>query len=514
MDVGWRESIAVDKSVRGPLKILLCCEFYAPSVGGVQEVMRQLAEHLVLRGHSVTVATTDLPERQSDVLNGVLIKGFPVSGNQVRGIVGQRDAYTDFVVKGLFDVVLIKAAQQWTFDALWPVLSQITAAKLFIPCGFSALHEPAYADYFRQLPHILRQFDRLIFYATEYRDVAFAKQQGLTNLAFLTNGASEVEFATDSGTRFRERTGIGTDEWFFLTVGSPPWQKGQLEVAEAFERLDVEGRPATLLLNGNWQFDKIHSPPSRWNAVLRDDWNILLRHGLLRLAKVVCKRWMIALHLHGLLRRLGYKAEPITSGWLHQWRATSREYGWRRATRNALKLSLVSIGLAPVLRWLGYEVEFAPPAALLRIMQRIHRQGTRKRVQIGNLSRPDLVEAFFAADLFLFASRVEYSPLVLFESAAAGTPFLTVPVGNAEEIAQWTGAGVVCPAGRDAKGYTVTDPEVFAVHWGRLLADQAALHSMGEEGRRRWQEAYTWERITAQYEALLYQALAVEGATI
>ena len=39
----------------GKLSILLACEFYAPSVGGVQEVMRQIAERLVDRGHSVIV---------------------------------------------------------------------------------------------------------------------------------------------------------------------------------------------------------------------------------------------------------------------------------------------------------------------------------------------------------------------------------------------------------------------------------------------------------------------------
>jgi Nucleoside-diphosphate-sugar epimerases len=36
-----------------------------------------------------------------------------------------------------------------------------------------------------------------------------------------------------------------------------------------------------------------------------------------------------------------------------------------------------------------------------------------------NLPRPSLVQAFMAADLFVFASNVEYSPLVLFESAAS-----------------------------------------------------------------------------------------------
>ncbi len=47
-----------------PLKLLLCCEFYHPSRGGVQEVMRQLAERFAAAGHDVTVATTAMPPAQ------------------------------------------------------------------------------------------------------------------------------------------------------------------------------------------------------------------------------------------------------------------------------------------------------------------------------------------------------------------------------------------------------------------------------------------------------------------
>ena len=57
------------------MRILLACEFYEPSVGGVQEVMRQIAVRLVERGHRVTVATTHLPERTSSEIDGVRIAG-------------------------------------------------------------------------------------------------------------------------------------------------------------------------------------------------------------------------------------------------------------------------------------------------------------------------------------------------------------------------------------------------------------------------------------------------------
>src|SRR5712691_5037237 len=103
------------------MRLLFCCEFYHPSRGGVQEVMRQIAERMVLARHDVTVATSHLPERSFATLNGVRIREFKVAGNLAFGMSGEVEAYRDFVLHGGFDAILIKAAQQWTFDALWPV---------------------------------------------------------------------------------------------------------------------------------------------------------------------------------------------------------------------------------------------------------------------------------------------------------------------------------------------------------------------------------------------------------
>lgn len=44
------------------MRLLFACELYHPSVGGVQEVLRQVAMRLVERGHEVTVATSRLED--------------------------------------------------------------------------------------------------------------------------------------------------------------------------------------------------------------------------------------------------------------------------------------------------------------------------------------------------------------------------------------------------------------------------------------------------------------------
>jgi glycosyltransferase involved in cell wall biosynthesis len=89
---------------------------------------------------------------------------------------------------------------------------------------------------------------------------------------------------------------------------------------------------------------------------------------------------------------------------------------------------------------------------------------------------------------------------VLFESAAAGTPFLSVPVGNAVEIARWTGAGVICPAPQDGRGYTKVDSKILGEYWSRLVKDRANLRQLGAAGKEKWAERFTWQDITEKYE--------------
>lgn len=430
------------------MRILLCCEFYYPSIGGVQVVIQQLAERFVAMGHNVTVATRRLPSRQGSELNGVHIKEFSVFGNRVAGMKGEVKAYQEFVQNGKFDVVMIKAAQQWTFDALWPVLDELESVKVFIPCGFSGLYEPAYSLYFKELPNILGKFDHLIFYASDYRDINFAREHGIDHYSIVPNGASEIEFNTIPDPNFRNTLGIGKEDFLFLTVGSFTGLKGHLEVAKAFAQADFNGHPATLILNGNKPFHY--------------DENIL----------------------QTLQRALGVV-------WLH---------GLKYTVKRLLKISLRAIGIK-----VGKDDE------LVTTLTNIEKQ-PRKHVMVTDLPRPALVQAFMAADLFVFASNVEYSPLVLFESAAAGVPFLTGPVGNAEEIAQWTGAGIICSADRDAKGYTRVSPIELANLMSQIVKDEALRKRLGAEGRRNWQEKFTWEKISQEYESIFLRL--VEGRAV
>jgi glycosyltransferase involved in cell wall biosynthesis len=118
------------------------------------------------------------------------------------------------------------------------------------------------------------------------------------------------------------------------------------------------------------------------------------------------------------------------------------------------------------------------------------------------LPRGEVVQAFFAADLFLFPSLIECSPLVLFETSAAATPFISSDVGNAREIAEWTGSGLVAPGKLDETGHTFVDVSKAASMVEELFHDSDRRRAMGARGRKTVLERYTWDKIVDQYEAV------------
>lgn len=384
------------------MKILHTVEFYTPSIGGAQEVVKQISEQLVKRGHEITVATTRLAERTHSTFNGVHVEEFSISGNAVRGFQGEVKRYQEFLLAGDFAIMMNYAAQQWATDLVFPFLDRLPYRKVLAPCGFSGLFNSQYAKYFDQMPDAMKRYDHLIFHSHTYRDIEFTRQHGLSHYTVIPNSASEEEFRHADLT-FRQRYGIPGDAPLLLTVGGHTGMKGHSLVIEAFRRAQV-GR-TVLVIIANTVGGKGCLPDCERRA-----------------------RWV----------------------------------------------RIVSLG--------------------------------RKRVLLLNPTRADVVAAFHAADLFIFGSNLECSPLVLFEAMASKTPFVTVACGNAKEIVDWGRGGVVIPTAQRPDGMVEADPVVMASFIEDLIASPDKRLRLAESGRRAWQEQFTWEKIATRYEQL-YHAL-------
>lgn len=394
------------------MKILHTVEFYYPFIGGAQEVVRHLSERMVKAGHDVTVATAKLPNRKSMTHNGVKIVEFDVSGNTVRGIKGEKKKYADYLINGDFDVIMTYAAQQWTADVILENMDKIKAKKVFVPCGYSALYDPAYAKYFEALPEKLEKFDATIYLSNNYRDINFAREHNISNIHIIPNGADENEFteglSTERIRRLRATYGIGG--LVIMHIGNYTGEKGHIELIEAFTKLPVS--KATLVTAGT------------------------ITPGI------------------GCFDEVEKRAEHIN---------LSRKF-------------------------LGKRV-----------------------VMLDGEDRKTVKDILKLADMFVFLSNIECSPLVLFEASAAGTPFIASAAGNNAEIAEWTGAGVIVKSHPMPNGRVKADKKDTLWQISKLSHNRTKRTQMGQNGHAAWKKNYTWEKLTKDY-LKLYKDITAKKA--
>lgn len=384
------------------MKILHTVEYYYPSVGGAQEVVRQISEQLVKLGHDVTVATTKLPERVNTHHNGVRIVEFDIQGNKVNGYRGKdREQYKKFLIDSRFDVVMNYAAQQWSADLFFEVMDRVKGVKIFVPCGFSGLHLPEYKEYFSLMPKVLKRYDATVYPSSDYRDINFAKKHKIKNLYVIPNGAEADEFEIPSKINLRRILNIPPDYFLVLTVGSHTGLKGHREAIEIYRRSKLR-RSALLIIANDFP-----SGCSSWCTRQQKKWNFSL--------------------------------------------------------------------------------------------ERLFR---RKLLIIKELAREQTVQAYKEADLFLFPSNIEASPLVLFESAAAKTPFLVTDVGNSKEIISWTKGGKLLPTTKDRDGFSHVNIDESVSMLNDLYMKRGHLKAMAAAGYKNWKSKYNWEVIAKQYEQL------------
>lgn len=392
-----------------PLRILHTVESYHPSVGGMQEVVRQISERLAALGHQVTVATSKAAQRDFEELNGVRVVQFDVSGNAVRGYRGDADSYRNFLLHSDFDVIANFAAQQWATDLMLPLLDRIAARKVFVPTGFSGLYWPKYRDYFRNLPAAMQHYDMNVFLSDDYRDINFARENGITNTLLIPNGAGSDEFSAPRATDVRKLCGVPESDFLILLVGSHTGLKGHGAAARIFHRAKLQD--ATLLIVAN----------------------------------------------------------DLGGGCARRCRVTQALFNeWQRFT------------------------------------------GGTKKLVVRSLSREETVAAYQQADLFLFPSNIECSPIVLFECMASRTPFLSTDVGNAAEIAEWSGSGFIMPTRKTRRGFSKALVGPSARLLERVHGDAALRGALQASGYHAWQERFTWEKIAGDYETL-YRDLVHAG---
>ncbi len=107
-------------------------------------------------------------------------------------------------------------------------------------------------------------------------------------------------------------------------------------------------------------------------------------------------------------------------------------------------------------------------------------------------SPPGVVpDALAAADLFMFTSRIESGPLVILEAMVAGTPWISLDVGHASQLA----GGIVVSELSEVVGVA---EQILDGHHPQL----------GPQGHEAWNANHRWENIVASYESAFEELLA------
>lgn len=130
----------------------------------------------------------------------------------------------------------------------------------------------------------------------------------------------------------------------------------------------------------------------------------------------------------------------------------------------------------------------------------------KQPIKIKNYSRDLTIAAYQQADIFLFPSNIECSPIVLFEAAASKTPFLATDVGNSKEIADWLQSGLILPTSKDDKNYSFAKVDESAKILKDLSINKNQRLKMSKAGFNNWKSNYTWAKISDRYEHL-YKSL-------
>jgi glycosyltransferase involved in cell wall biosynthesis len=127
---------------------------------------------------------------------------------------------------------------------------------------------------------------------------------------------------------------------------------------------------------------------------------------------------------------------------------------------------------------------------------------TESVVFSGELSRDDLAQRFRQADVFVFPSIWnELFGIPTAEAMASGVPVVTSRVAGLPEVVEHGRTGFLVPPG---------DPSALADAITRLLEDEASRRCMGQAGRQRVLEYFTWGKI-AQDLMQHYVFLALPG---
>ncbi len=122
----------------------------------------------------------------------------------------------------------------------------------------------------------------------------------------------------------------------------------------------------------------------------------------------------------------------------------------------------------------------------------------------GWLGREELPMAYRAADVFVFPSRDEGMPNVVLEAMAAGLPVVATRIAGSRDLVVEGETGVMVAS---------EDAPALSAALAQLAADARLRRRLGEAGRRRVVECFSWQAVAEAYRDLALADMLAEQET-
>ncbi|HUS16143.1 MAG TPA: glycosyltransferase [Chloroflexia bacterium] len=153
----------------------------------------------------------------------------------------------------------------------------------------------------------------------------------------------------------------------------------------------------------------------------------------------------------------------------------------------------IPVAMRPPLVLIGNTVSGAEAAFLQDLAMR---HGVKLTIR-GNVDESELVEAYNAARVFVYAAHREPFGLAPVEAMACGTPVVAVAEGGPRESVLDGETGYLVPR----------EEAVFAGRVQQLLTNPARGQALGEQGRRHVLAHWTWPQAAARLQQLVSTAI-------
>lgn len=127
---------------------------------------------------------------------------------------------------------------------------------------------------------------------------------------------------------------------------------------------------------------------------------------------------------------------------------------------------------------------------------------------LNNIPREDVISAFLSADVFVFPSQKEVAPLVILESMASRTPWISLPVGNVEKL---KGGIIINSNKKELDGSLSYDDNIYQLFCDeidKLLSDDKLKCALSYNGRKQIEEEYDFREIIKLYDKVFSESMA------